>query len=457
MKNLVPWLKAHWPIPALTLVALAAVPTAYYFASDMAAQHEKEFGDTVKKDADAVSATAAKISYYIPSVDGSGKMLEKSAPANEAMIKRYGEIWTEVQSKVGAVSESGLKFNQSDHKPLIDNYFPKPSDESQATLTVRGREFVAELIKFHRKILADARAGAPFSNDELAKRLSEHAATTEAKIRAETGRDLNAEEKQKLASELSDMRLGEYRRRARELGVYADHSVFEGVPNEVPDKAPSLAESYDKQERAWVHQDIFRAIARANGTSAGGIADSVVKRVIRLNVSGPKWDSGQGGPQPAAFDPGEDKVPLNFSNTVTGRISGPGSKNKWYDIRTVTLEVVISSQRIPEFVDALSATNFMAVLDADLKRVEPLSDLREGYDYGPDHVVRATFLIETVWLREWRKPWMPNDVQAALGMLEGVAGNDAASAPAAAPRPPRNRPGGAPAGGGGGGRGARGD
>ena len=73
----------------------------------------------------------------------------------------------------------------------------------------------------------------------------------------------------------------------------------------------------------------------------------------------------------------------------------------------------------------------------DLTRVEPLVDLREGYDYGDDHVVKASFTLETIWLREWRKAAMPPKVQQALGMDDKVEGGAAAAAAPAAPRAPR--------------------
>jgi hypothetical protein len=45
-------------------------------------------------------------------------------------------------------------------------------------------------------------------------------------------------------------------------------------------------------------------------------------------------------------------------------------------------------------------------------------DLERGYYYGPEHVVRATITIESVWLRNWVGPLMPASVKRSLGVPE---------------------------------------
>ena len=123
MKNLVPWLKAHWIIPVLTLIALVALPTAWYFAEDMHAKDSAALQERVKKESDTVSDASAKLDYGIPAVDGTGKILEKKGVLNEALIQKYGQILADVQTKVGGVSKQGIDFNKGDHKLLIDGLF----------------------------------------------------------------------------------------------------------------------------------------------------------------------------------------------------------------------------------------------------------------------------------------------------------------------------------------------
>jgi len=439
-KAVIGWLKKHWLIVVFGVVAVAALPAALFFAQTMNDGIVKKFEGEVAKDYTSVAGSTARVSYSVPGVDGS-KVLEKSAEANQAMIDRYAAIWDQIKTKTGAVSEKGLAFNKSDHKLLVEGLFPRPDELSEK---VRRRDFMRAFIEFHQRILAEARAGMPAEAEALARDLSDYALSQRERIKADQGRDPTPEETAKIAQELQDMRISRYRARAAELGVYASIASFEGVPTDVLDTAPPLVSLWDLQERAWMHHDLLRAITAANGNSAGGVNDGVVKRVIKIAVNNSAWNTADGNPAPQAYDAGEDKAPTDLSRSVTGRVSGPGTRNRWFDVRTAQLDLVVSSRRLPAFIDALSATNFISVLDLDLARVEPLADLREGFAYGDEHVVRASLSIEFVLLREWRKDAMPEDVKRALGMADGVeAGMPSAPAAAPAARPSRPTPQGA--------------
>lgn len=452
-KTITGWLKAHWPIPVCTLVAIVALPTAWYFATDMSDSHKAEVQKAVTSAYDSVSASKAKVSYFVPGVDG-GKVLEKSSEANPNMIEAYQRVGAEVQKRVGEVTEKGLTFNKGEHGLLLEGLLAQAETLDRPTLSVKTREFMGAYIELFPKILKAARAGTPPAAEGLMRELTDFALAAEQKKKAETGADLDAAEKTKLTKELADLRIARYRQRAQEIGVYADLSCFDNVPREVPNNLPTVAQLWDMQERAWVQQDVFRAITAANGgpTATAGVPESLVKRVAKVTVGPASWDDGSGNPKPHGYEPGEDKAPVNYAASITGRVSGPATKNRWYDLRKVTLEVVASSQRLPAFFDALAATNFITVTDVNLAKVDITDELKQGYFYGSEHVVRATLTLETIWLREWRKDLMPVDVRKALGMVEGVQGEEAPPAAAPPPRPRPGGPAGRPAPGGGGGR-----
>ena len=68
----------------------------------------------------------------------------------------------------------------------------------------------------------------------------------------------------------------------------------------------------------------------------------------------------------------------------------------------------------------------MTVIDMDLEAVDAYAALKEGYDYGQEHVVKATLTIETIWIHAWIKPWMPATVRTALGVPADPAPAEAA-------------------------------
>jgi hypothetical protein len=449
--KLLPWLKQYWLMAVLGLIALAALPTAWFFSSSMNKTFVEEFQQSVTKDYDSV--TKAKNTYELVGVSGD-KLLTHPHEFNSELTQWYGERWKEIQSKTGVVWDEGLKFNKGTHALLREGVFPEPPALER---DVKTRELVRAVIEFHKKILEDSRAGLPPEPSQIAAQLTEFRAAAVAKIQAEMGRGPDKAEAEKIGKDMLDQRLGRYRARANELSVYAFPGVFLGIPKEVSmTTTTSLVEAWELQEKAWVHADIMRAIKTANSESS--IPSAVVKRVYSMQVAPAGYDPAQ--PTPAPFDAGDDKAPLNFQASVTGRMSGPGTRNKWFDIRQVGLDVVVSGQRVPTLIDALAATNFITVLDVALLPVDVQAEARQGFYYGDEHVVRARLTLETVWLREWRKDWMPLDVKKALGMDDSVQADAAAAAPSGGSGR-RNPP---PAGGGGGGaagsggkRGARDD
>ncbi len=78
----------------------------------------------------------------------------------------------------------------------------------------------------------------------------------------------------------------------------------------------------------------------------------------------------------------------------------------------------------------------MSVTDLDLAEVKAWDDLKKGYYYGPEHVVKATVEIESVWLRSWVAPYMPSRLKAAFKIPEPAPDASAAPTPPTAPGAP---------------------
>lgn len=434
MKNVLDWAKKHWLIIVLSLVALAAAPTALFFSMDMAQKLKDEVQQ--KTDEKIKGVTATKVEYKVVLADGT-IALQKSTDVNKPHTEAYARLNKEQADLAAALAKQGEEFNKADHGLLLDGLFPTPSELEKESKTKEFLDLYTQ--KFHQDLLNRYGAGKPPPANDMYLAISQHVQNERARIKAERGSDdLSDDEKQKLARELFAIRLQAVQRRAKEISFYADLSVFSGVTAIDVNSRPTPAQLWDLQERAWIHADVVRAIARVNGSetgpSSGGVPASVVKRVVRIVPDRAAYESGLD----ATYDPGADKPAPNFSASLTGRVSGPGTQNKWYDVRPVDLEVIVSSQRLPQFIDALAETNFFTILDLDLQTVDVFDELKGGQYYGEENVVRALIRVESVFLRSWRAGSMPEAVKRALGMVEGVTGqSDPNAGGGAAPAPSR--------------------
>lgn len=435
MKNVMEWVKGHWLIIVLGVIAVAALPVALFFSLGVA----KKLTDDVQAKAgdDYKNVTSTKVEYYVLTPTGE-KVLVKSMDVNSPTTKQYAKWNEEISTHAQKQATEGEVFNKADHGLLVEGLFPAPSE------LVRDSK-VAEFIdvyknRFHQALLAKIGAGMPPDPVVTAQQMAQHVEDARTLIRNERGSaEFSPDESAKLQLELFAIRVENAKRRAGEISVYADVNVFSGVAAIDANARPTLAMAWDLQERAWLHSDVIKAVGMANksenGPTAGGVPASIVKRIVRVAPNRSVYETGTAAP----FDPGADKVPQDFSKSLTGRFSGPGSQNKWYDVREVDLEIIVSSQRLPAFIDSLGATNFISVLDLDIQAVDVFEEMKAGFFYGDENVVRATLKLESIYLRSWRTASMPKDVQAALGMSDGVAADPAAApapAPARRPAPP---------------------
>ncbi|HRJ50375.1 MAG TPA: hypothetical protein PKU91_07570, partial [Phycisphaerales bacterium] len=205
------------------------------------------------------------------------------------------------------------------------------------------------------------------------------------------------------------------------------------VPRVMPAQPPALDECFMWQFDYWVVSDVLDAIALANTDPDGRpspVDRSVAKRLERIETSD-QWvmafaarGSDSMGESVGTVDSGSPDALIEpkFSRSITGRWSGPG--NAVYDVRNVAVTLVASSARLPELMDAFARTNFMTVTDLDLSEVDVWADLEQGYFYGSEHVIRAKFIVETIWLRSWTQPLMPARVRGYLGISSENQGRD---------------------------------
>lgn len=452
MNNAVEFMKKHWVPLALGGAVVLLVPPAFYFSHSW----NSSFRERVQKevDADAGKLTGQRITYRVDPIRPSDKPIEYSGAPNQTLIDHFKKLRQEQAAASRTVLDDVLKFNKGVRAAptpeefkkrafLVQGVFPQPADAGFVELSEFPRKFAVESVP---ALLNSIRAGEPADPAKLGadlelKRKQELEAATPPGGSAEA---IPEEQVRRIIDGMLAMRIGRYQEQAQRLNLYASPLSF-ALPQIDVNQRATLERAWDWQQMHWIHEDVIAFIARANGITPGqppkGVASVPVKRLSLVQVwplpEAPAPTAGADPNAAAAAAPTDPTAlpPFNPFMSVTGRWSGPGSGNGLYDIRRVNVELVVRTSDIPAVLNAVSQTNFMSVIDFDVKSVDVFKDLAEGFYYGPEHVSSLSLTIETVWLREWTKPFMPAGVRTALGIPP-----DAPADPAAAPAPAGNPP-----------------
>lgn len=478
MKNFLAWIRTNWLITTFIGIVVVVLPGSYFgstmWATSLRQKQEKTAGDRLAK------VKAARVDYTLPSFDPKQPAVAHKAEPNPALTKWFSERQAELKADAESVVRRAVDFNRGvgedakrvgrlEHKPLVAGLFPgaakaaeeakkkEMGDEAWNAMPPEQRTRQVEMLQLdmekpamdafedailgkhapspYQSMLSSIGAGEAIDPVRLSETISD-ARTREIEKITANKRELTADETASLTKLLSERRLGELQSHARELSVYAGMDIFPRNPasgSAIPygridvDKL-NVTNFFLYQWDMWVYDDLLSAVRLANTNASGAretVENSVVKRIESITLADPdgmfesKDPMSRGGDatpkaDPTAATPG--MVPLDPELSITGR--GMGSWNKVYDVRRATMRVVVSSARLNDFLRAIAQTNFMSVTDLDLATVDEWEDLRAGYYYGPEHVVRATVQIESVWLRDWTAAFMPPSIRSVLGVPE---------------------------------------
>ena len=491
MKNILAWIKSNLLIVIFCSVALLVLPGGYIGSSIW----RGNVLEGRKKEAEAEYSKASKfdVTYTLPSYTPAGTPVEVKSAPNSKLTEWFKAQRSRLQEASGAVVKRAEDFNQgigaeaaavgrSEFKPFVEGLFPSvaakleaqmiaekgkeafdaiPAEQRAAIVKKASADLIQPLLNEmedallgkrgrsnpYQDLLTRTKAGESADPMRVADALRDMSAREVEKITAGK-RALTTEEQSALDKQLAERRLAEYQSAAKGLSVYANLDSFPSA--KTGSSIPRGKIDADKIEPVsfflyqwdyWVLSDVLSAVKLAN-TDAGKpteVERSVVKRIESIAIADPKGlfntadpsapqDGTEAAPVVAAA-PG--MVPLDPTVSITGREMSPA--NTMYDVRRVTMTVVVSSARLSDFLDAITRSNFMTVTDMDLTSVNVWDDLKEGYYYGQENVVRATVEIETIWLRSWMTKYLPPEILGALGGGGAAGGEVAAPAPAAAP------------------------
>jgi hypothetical protein len=463
VKPVLAWIKGNVLIVVFGGLILLMIPAAWFVSSWWSGKIRTGQEQTAKKAWDTIAA--AKIEYTVPLYEPGQPGLSIKDVPNRAMIEWFKNQRTALKGQADNLVKKAEEFNKgvgadaqavgrAEHKPMVDGLFPPPASKEEELNKLNEMEDTLLGLKGrpnpYQQILDRARAGGPADPLQMAETLRDMQSSEKEKITANK-RDLTTDEQAKLFKQLADQRLAEIQSRVAAISVYGTldafpHAKGSGIPTGSHIEADLIepAQFFKYQWDYWLLDDLVAAVRVANTTESGKLTNvdkSVVKRIVSIELEAPdgledsseemgsRGANANAAPAVAAA-PG--MAPSDPFRSISARLGGPG--NTYYDIRRAKLTVIVSSARVQEFLEAIPRTNFMTVVDLDLTDVNAWDDLKKGYYYGPEHVVKATVGVETVWLRSWMSGYMPSRLKQALKIPEPVPAPDAA-APGGTPAP----------------------
>jgi hypothetical protein len=222
---------------------------------------------------------------------------------------------------------------------------------------------------------------------------------------------------------------------AQQKKVYLAPDALVQNPNVIANNVPATVDIWYAQVALWIQQDVCNAIAQANAKSTN-ILNAPIKHLIKLNIPQPPGmytlqlvaaaGAAPGTAPPAAPVEGGDTQTLpkttNDANGITGRVSNP-----FYDVIRFQLVLNVEASQVPYVISALSANRLLSVYNMDVVAVDSTERAAAGFIYGANPVVQLNLKCETLFMRKWTAPLMPDNVKTALGI--------ATAAPAPAPAP----------------------
>lgn len=420
-KKILAWVKQNLVVVISMVVTVIGIGVMLFFSFGWNAKIKKTLMGDVQQAVSQLGNTT--VTYEVPPVvPGAPAWQSKQRPnsaANEVVVAEIKRIAAESER----IRDVALERNAK-KKVLVEKLFPAPENESARVRLLT--QLVKARTEAHEALLKSVGAGMPPTAEAIVDQIERVRAREERdRLGSRVDQKLTEEELTEIRAKLSRFRVEKYTESANQLTFYADMSVFKSVPAWKEGDLPSLELAWDWQQIYWAHEDILAALVKANTAGSGlrqRLPQGVVKRVVSISLAPAPYLPKEGAPA-ASAEPGAEgaapppadpsaEIPKDYTRSFTGRPATSGL----YDVREVELVVLADANRLPKLLNAINTTNFMGVVDMDLKAVDPYEDLKQGFVYGNDALVEVRLVIETVWMRSWMKGWMPKGVRTALGI-----------------------------------------
>ncbi|HSV13270.1 MAG TPA: hypothetical protein VLI90_03375 [Tepidisphaeraceae bacterium] len=206
---------------------------------------------------------------------------------------------------------------------------------------------------------------------------------------------------------------------AKTKRIYIAPDALTMNPNVIANNAPAPFDIWYAQLSLWIQQDVATAIAQANAKSKN-ILDAPVKHFLKLTIPPAPGTyvlqpntATPGAPPAAAPVEGGDTQPVPKVPAVsaTGRVSNP-----MYDVVQFKLAINVDAAQVPYVIAMLGQNRLIDVYNIDVVTVDSSERANAGFIYGANPVVQLNLKCETLFMRQWTVPWMPDRVRVAIGV-----------------------------------------
>ncbi len=479
MKNILEMAKGNPLVVVAIAVAALSIAALLLVVRPMGADLVAEMGKRTQHAGKIKTLMSSRLEVPAPKPDAPPRIITVviNKATNDALTKVYDDMRT--QSKT--VFSSAVQINQTNHDPLLENLFPETNDPA---IPFQAKD---EYLRQLRAML-----GKPSVADKDAPRLNASDRIPDEEVDAEmlkvTHRflagffprklesELTLEDKKRLADLRAAAIFDRMKEHAERISIYAStNEKLDDYPFHIGAWAragtrPALRDIWEGQMSLWIQQDIVRAIALANKPSReqgsfhqrDSVLTAPVKRLVSIQifddyvgingaggmgrVSQRQPRTATGGPhrggemgamdyfrtdttrvileEMKTYNP-DQRLPEMFNISMTGRVSNP-----IYDVRHAQVELIVEYRQLPALFTAIGKVNLMTVLETHITEIDEYEDLALGYMYGGNDCVQVQMLIETIWLREWTGPLMPQVVKDELGVIIPKPGAPDTASPA---------------------------
>ena len=414
-KAMLAWAKSNPVIVASVAVMVIAPAAAWWFASDMHAAADEAASKRAQEFAALDKLEKSSVEIALP-----GRAPEQRTGVISARtVRAYQELAERFRGDAVELQSVALERNRRSRDSLFVDITVTRANNNTVAETVHGK-----VIERADATLRRLRAGSPPDEQSVVDQLQRTQDQFIAREQKPDRKSLGADEADRLGKQLLERRLQLYADAARSVSFYAERGDL-GLPLSSAEagKQPTEAVLFGWQWRMWIVEDFLEAVAAANAPYKS-VLDAPVKRILSIQVredalpaaAQPAPAEGEGGEAqpaaPAALAPIDPKSPVtyDFSRSFTGRAS-----NHLYDVRQLSVRMVVSTSRLPEVMDAIARANFMTILSMEMRPADAFAAAAEGFIYGPESVSEVRMTVESLWMRQWLAKLMPRDLQVAKG------------------------------------------